>query len=196
MFFRLLYGMRGQTLVFLLLVGITFSQNHVDSNSDITYKKDIQKAGDYIQVALPVIALTATLFEEKGDDSKCFLKSFLATVVITHTMKLLIHKQRPNGSDEYNSMPSGHTSASFHAAAFIQMHYGWGYGVPAYTLAAFVGYSRIEGYKKRHDLMDVLVGATLGITTSYYFYSKDNDNKSLKVQSDFTNNGISLVYSF
>ncbi len=194
MFYRLLLYMRGQVLVFLLLISLAMSQTNGNSNS--TYKKDIQVAGDYIQIALPVIALTTTFFEEKGEDSNCFLKSFLATVVITHSMKYLISKQRPNGSNEFNSMPSGHTSASFHAAAFIQMHYGWEYGAPAYALAAFVGYSRIEGYNQRHDLFDVLVGATLGIATSYYFYSSDSKSQSLRVQSDYINNGVSLVYSF
>ncbi len=132
--------------------------------------------------------------EEKGEESTCFLKSFLTTVAITHTMKYLIHKRRPNSDHEFNSMPSGHTSASFHAAAFIQMHYGWGYGAPAYALASFVGYSRIEGYNTRHDIWDVLAGAAIGIGASYYFYK--DDKKNLQIQSDFANKGISLSYNF
>lgn len=179
--------MRGYAIL-VVCCAVLFSQN---SN---TYRHDIEKAGDIIQIALPLAAVAATLFEKSGSESDCFVSSFATNLLITHAAKLLIRKQRPNGVNEYNAMPSGHTSASFHAAAFIQMHYGWEYGAPAYALASFVGYSRIEGKNERHDIWDVLAGAALGIATSYYFYK--DDAKALKVESDFVANGIRVSYSF
>ncbi len=71
--------------------------------------------------------------------------------------------------------PSGHTSTTFQSASFIQRRYGWKYGIPAYALAAFTGYSRINAQK--HDGWDVLAGAVVGIGSSYLFttpYQKEH----------------------
>jgi hypothetical protein len=42
----------------------------------------------------------------------------------------------------------------------FERHYGWKWGVPAYALAATMGYSRIV--RDKHYLSDVVAGATLG----------------------------------
>ena len=60
-----------------------------------------------------------------------------------------------------------HTATSFAAAAFIQRRYGWKWGLPAYVLSTYVGWSRIYG--KKHDGWDVLAGATIGAGCSYIF---------------------------
>ncbi len=95
-----------------------------------------------------------------------FYKSFLTTFIITHALKIAVNEKRPdnNGSQ---SFPSGHTSAAFQGAAFIQMRYGWKYALPAYAAASFVGWSRIKA--KKHYTSDVLVGAAIGIISTYYF---------------------------
>jgi len=67
----------------------------------------------------------------------------------------LIDKRRPENSLNKDSFPSGHASAAFQGASFIQRRYGWKHGKYAYLLAAFVGYSRIEGLNDRHDTWDV-----------------------------------------
>ena len=84
-------------------------------------------------------------------------------------MKRIIRKKRPEGSTAYNAFPSGHTSSAFQGASFIQRRYGWKFGLPAYVLAGFVGYSRIEGLNDRHDFWDVLGGAAVGIGSTYLF---------------------------
>lgn len=94
-----------------------------------------------------------------------FYKSFLTTVVVTHGMKHTIEKERPNGGGQ--SFPSGHTSAAFQGAAFIQKRYGLKYGIPAYVGASFVGYSRVESDK--HYVEDVLAGAAIGTAAAYFF---------------------------
>ena len=60
-----------------------------------------------------------------------------------------------------------HTSVSFTGAAFIQRRYGWKWGIPAYAVASYVGWSRT--YAKKHDWWDVVAGAALGAGSAYIF---------------------------
>ena len=60
-----------------------------------------------------------------------------------------------------------HTSVSFTAATFIQRRYGWKWGVPAYVLSTYVGWSRVYG--KKHDWWDVAAGAVIGAGSSLIF---------------------------
>ena len=78
---------------------------------------------------------------------------------VTGILKYSIHETRPDGSDSH-SFPSGHTSASFAAAASLEQRYGWKVGIPAHLLAAFVGLARVEA--DRHYWQDVVVGAAIG----------------------------------
>ncbi len=80
--------------------------------------------------------------------------------VWTTALKYSTQRRRPDGGDRL-SFPSGHTSAAFSMATVAERHYGWKVGLPAYAAAAFIGYSRIE--TNRHNLSDVLAGATLGV---------------------------------
>ncbi|WP_119458953.1 phosphatase PAP2 family protein [Rhodospirillaceae bacterium SYSU D60014] len=130
----------------------------------------IERTGDVIQVLLPTAAFGATYYMDDLPGRGQFYKSFLTTFAVTHSLKYLIDKKRPDGGD--HAFPSGHTGAAFQGAAFIQRRYGWVYGLPAYLGASFVGYSRIHADK--HDLTDVLAGATLGIVTNILFTTTYN----------------------
>ena len=66
----------------------------------------------------------------------------------------------PNPTDF--SFPSGHTMASF-AAAAVLLHVDKRLGFPALVLAAFIGFSRL--YLFVHFPSDVLAGAALGALT-------------------------------
>ena len=102
--------------------------------------------------------------------------------VVTHGLKRLINKERPNGGDY--SFPSGHTSAAFTGAAFIEKRYGYKLGVPTYLLAGYVGWSRINANK--HDYWDVASGAIIGIGSAYLFTKpfKNRSNQPL-IPSEF-----------
>ncbi|HDH53646.1 MAG TPA: phosphatase PAP2 family protein [Nitrospirae bacterium] len=106
----------------------------------------------------------------KGDEQgrKEFYKSFAATMAATYALKYAVPDIRPDGSDN-KSFISGHTSAAFSGASFIQRRYGWKPGIPAYAAAAFVGWSRIEA--KKHYIDDVARGAVIGILSVYIFTS-------------------------
>ena len=49
---------------------------------------------------------------------------------------------------------------AFSGATFLQKRYGWSYGLPAYALATFVGYSRVAA--DRHHWWDCAAGAAIG----------------------------------
>lgn len=125
----------------------------------------IQNAGDVLQFALPGLAAGLTLAHRDGQGALQLGKSLGVTWGVTYALKYTIDAKRPDGADQ--SFPSGHTSGSFSAAEFIRKRYGWEYGVPAYTAASFVAYSRVES--REHYPRDVVVGAGIGILSSYLF---------------------------
>ncbi len=92
--------------------------------------------------------------------------SSITTFGITYSLKYIIKKERPDHSDNH-SFPSMHSALSFTAATFIQRRYGWKWGIPAYLISTYVGWSRIYG--KKHDGWDVAAGAAIGIGSAYIF---------------------------
>ncbi|MBI2383795.1 MAG: phosphatase PAP2 family protein [Gammaproteobacteria bacterium] len=89
--------------------------------------------------------------------------ALVRTEFVTYGLKYGVQEQRPNGAGE--SFPSGHTSISFAGAEFIRKQYGWGWGVPAYLAASYVGWSRVES--GNHWTHDVLAGAAIGILSNH-----------------------------
>lgn len=90
--------------------------------------------------------------------------------IYTAGLKNAVKRNRPDGSDRL-SFPSGHTSSTFALASVANAHYGPKVGVPAFALASAVGLSRIE--RGKHNLSDVLAGATLGFVVGRSV-SRDN----------------------
>jgi membrane-associated phospholipid phosphatase len=149
----------------------------------------IQTAGDILQFVLPLtaggltLAYPATEGNGKVDDFVAgvehklglgyrdaqgtvqFVESMGLTLGATYALKYAVDETRPNGGSK--SFPSGHTSVSFSAAEFMRKRYGWEYGIPAYALASFVAYSRVEA--REHYPHDVIAGAAIGIVSSYIF---------------------------
>ncbi|MGZ5507439.1 MAG: phosphatase PAP2 family protein [Limisphaerales bacterium] len=125
----------------------------------------VEMAGDILQYVLPATAATLTLAYKDEPGAIQFGESVLLSQGVTYGLKYGLNERRPNGGDY--SMPSGHTSISFTAAEFMRKRYGWEYGVPAYALASFVAYSRVESHN--HWPKDVVAGAAIGIASSYIF---------------------------
>lgn len=66
------------------------------------------------------------------------------------------------------SFPSGHTAAAFALACCISLHYRkWYIQLLCFVLALLVGISRM--YLLQHFLLDVSVGALLGVFCTLYF---------------------------
>lgn len=134
--------------------------------------------GDFLQHIIPATGLVSTLIIKDFKGTKQFAYSYGTNMVVTYILKYAIDKPRPRNNGGL-SFPSGHTSAAFQGASFIQRRYGWSYGIPAYVTAAYVGWSRINAHK--HDIWDVLAGAALGTGTSYLFVTPYKNKKKVEV---------------
>tara|TARA_B100001758_G_scaffold247879_1_gene268024 strand:+ start:2780 stop:3310 length:531 start_codon:yes stop_codon:yes gene_type:complete len=145
------------------------------ASNAIAQELDYEKLGDNLQIALPISAFTST-FIWKDHSARApgqFIQAMGTSFVITHSLKRLINKERPNGGE--HSFPSGHTSAAFTGAAFIERKYGFQAGIPVYLLASYVGWSRVKANK--HDYWDVIGGILVGYGSAYIFTTPINKIK-------------------
>jgi len=125
------------------------------------------RAGDTLQVLLPVTAYGLTFHYHDKTGRKQFYKSFFSSMALSYALKFSIDDNRPNGSRSEEAFISAHTAAAFSGAAFMQRRYGWKFGAPAYVLASYVGWSRVHVHA--HDTDDVVRGAAIGIAGAYFF---------------------------
>ncbi len=119
----------------------------------------IQTAGEVLRIALPVVAGGYSLYREDYDGALQLVVSEVISEGLSYGLSHVVREQRPNRAD-WHSFPSDSAAISFSAASYLQIRYGWAFGVPAYVLAAFVGYSRVES--KEHHWGDVAAGAAIG----------------------------------
>lgn len=129
-------------------------------------RKAIRTSGDVLVFVTPVASLATVLVLQDWQGLKQGLFTGATTVGLTYALKYIVKKERPDHSDNH-SFPSMHTSVSFAGAAFIQRRYGWKWGIPAYLLSTYVGWSRVYG--KKHDWWDVAAGAAIGAGSAYLF---------------------------
>lgn len=156
--------------------------------------KTVETTGDVILFALPLATLGYTFISGDTKGSWQFTKGLLLTQAVTYGLKLSIEKQRPDMSNNH-SFPSGHTSTTFQSASFIHIRYGFKYSIPAYALAGFTAFSRIEADK--HDGWDILAGAIIGIGSSYLFTSEyQKEHMELTFSSQEDNYLIGFMYKF
>lgn len=139
----------------------------------------IQTAGSVLNGALMSAAAVATIGHHDGVGARQLAVSLGVTWVVTFTLKRVINETRPDGGDY--SFPSGHASSSFASAEFMRRRYGWRWGAPAYALAAFVAYSRVES--QMHYTHDVVAGAAIGVASSLIF-TKPHRNWTATVTGD------------
>ena len=126
----------------------------------------IERSGDVLLIVLPASAVASTYFNKDKEGFWQFSKGFVLNAVLTYGLKSIIDKERPDFSNN-NSFPSGHTSTTFQSASFLQQRYGWKYGAPAYLLAGFTSFTRLNA--KKHDGWDILGGVIIGVGSSYLF---------------------------
>ena len=149
----------------LLIISILFLYFQPSFSQNKT-NKTIEVSGDALLLVIPAATIGTTLVLGDKKGTWQFTKGFLVNGAVSFGLKSIIDKQRPNMEND-NSFPSAHTSIAFQSASFIQKRYGWKYGIPAYVLAGYTGYTRLDADK--HDIVDVLVGAAIGIGSTYIF---------------------------
>jgi membrane-associated phospholipid phosphatase len=166
---------------------------------------------------------------EKGkyvaQDLFLYTSGLIATMGVTNIFKGAFARPRPYihfGTDarrfaltqdyahNHNSFFSGHTSAAFFAATFLNMrvrstmrreltsseYHDWRWASPAvlYSWAAFVGWSRIHSYD--HYFSDVLVGALAGYFLAELFYSFGDSGDNKSAESGGAQSIVVFTYSF
>lgn len=129
-------------------------------------RKNVRRSGDLLMLVTPAASLATTLILQDWEGLKQGALSGVTAVGTTYLLKKIVKKDRPDKSNRH-SFPSMHASVSFGGAVFIQKRYGWKWGVPAYALSTYVGWSRVYG--KKHDWWDVATGTAIGIGSAYIF---------------------------
>lgn len=96
--------------------------------------------------------------------------SIILTQLVVNSLKLACGVLRPDESNFF-SFPSGHTATAFMTATLLYKEYGfksvW-VGIVAYAAAIITGMTRI--LNNRHWMIDVIVGAALGILLTEMAY--------------------------
>jgi membrane-associated phospholipid phosphatase len=87
------------------------------------------------------------------------------TGLLTTGIKGLHLEERPRKNGDMNSFPSGHASNVFAFAGVIYRNHGVSLGVPAFAMATFVAFSRIND--NAHYLHDLVFGASLGLSYAF-----------------------------
>jgi hypothetical protein len=152
-----------KTLRSIFLAGIILNVTNAYADDE-----EITEIGDILQFALPLSAYAGTAIAKDKEGAIMYSKSLLTTVTVTWAGKQISEKFRPKGTSN-QSFPSGHSSAAFSGASFLYTRYGKAYGIPAYALAAFTAYSRVNA--EAHHIDDVIAGASIGMFSNWYFVS-------------------------
>lgn len=129
----------------------------------------LESAGTDAAVALPLLAGGFALAKNDWTGVAQLTVDTVGTIGTAYVLKQLIREQRPDKSD-FESFPSDTAALAFAPAQFLWDRYGWEYGVPAYVVAGFVGYSRVDA--KKHHWYDVAASAGIAITFSKIFTSE------------------------
>jgi hypothetical protein len=162
-------------------------------------QRHVERAGSILQYAIPAAGLAATYLLDPqlpaDPDASFWLMGrsprhdlFMAigrSWAATGALKYSFDETRPDGGS--HSFPSGHTSLSFTGAEFIRKEYGWSWGAPAYALAGFVGWSRVDA--KKHYTHDVLAGAAIGILANHDFWRRDTRTSSARLAAAVLKSG-------
>ena len=170
-------------LHFTILVVIAMLGSHVCHASD----KD--KRADILMLALPASAYLLTLHKQDEPGAWMLARSLGLSAVTTLALNSVIEKDSPNGSSD-DAFPSGHAAIAFGAAGFIQKRYGWRPGIPAYVVASYVGWLRVE--TDDHDTADVIGGVAVGILSSYLLTQSFNDNVQASAWTDGKSTGLQI----
>lgn len=182
------------TLLCVILL-LTSSQLKAQDTSETKPKiGTTQKIGDIILIVLPIATIGTSFIIGDKKGAWQFTKGLLLTEAVTYGLKLGVNKQRPDMSND-NAFPSGHTATTFHSAGFIHRRYGFKYSIPAYLFAGFTAASRIDS--KKHDVLDVLAGAAIGLGSNLLLTSKyQEEHMELRFTSSNNEYLIGFKYQF
>lgn len=154
-------------------------------------QKGVGVSTDVAVIALPVATLAGVLVEQDWEGLKQGALTAVTTAGATLILKYAIKEERPDHSNRH-SFPSGHTSAAFSTATFLQRRYGWKFGVPAYAVATYIGWGRV--FSKKHHWWDVVAGAAIGAGSAFIYTTPFARDHALTVSGG--SEGVSLCFEF
>lgn len=177
--FGILRRMRVIFFAIALLIGS--APGHADIDQD--------KQADILMLALPASAYLLALNQQDRGGAWALTRSLGLSALSTLALNSVIEKDSPNGKSD-DAFPSGHATIAFSSAAFIQRRYGWKKGFPAYLVASYTGWLRVD--TDDHDYADVIGGAAVGIISSYLFTKPFDDNVQASAWSDGKSVGLRI----
>lgn len=152
------------------------------------YSKYGDLAGQGIPNALYILGMYSYGALNSENSSKqnasAMLEATLYSVASTTALKYTVREKRPD-SDNRDSFPSGHSTAAFSFASYVGCRHSLGWGIAAYSLATFVGLSRIND--NRHYLHDVVGGAAIGTAYGLGICLSENE-RSTQIPSSVQKN--------
>ena len=176
-------GMNLRITTFVVITTFSSLDCHAYSNKD--------KQADALMLALPVSAYLLTLNKQDRQGAWALTKSLGLAAASTLALNSIIDKDAPNGSSQH-AFPSGHATIAFGSAAFIQRRYGWRPGIPAYLVAAYVGWLRVA--TDDHDTADIVGGTAVGIISSYWLTKPFDDDVRVSAWSDGKSAGLQIQF--
>lgn len=183
---------------FLLNIQSTYASQRYQYLDKMPHDRysNITLSGDIFSNALPTIAILSQLNDQSNHNYNDLLIAssvFLSTDLLKRSFNNTPLGMRPNGY--HSSFPSGHSSSAFLGARLIHKRYGIQYGIPAYALATYTAYTRVQGHY--HHVRDVVAGAALALTIDYLIdHNTPNRWISPIIPLDGKGVGASLSVSF
>lgn len=165
----------------LLGAGVMFATVPPLNRFEKNLNTEIKKTGRQTQIdqatqffpAVAVFAMDAAGLKGANNVRKqiqLFGASQLSAALLVYPMKIIVSRERPNGSD-MRSFPSGHATRAFVSAEFLHQEFGhlspW-ISIAGYTTASATAYLRL--YQNEHWLSDVLAGAAIGMASTKLVY--------------------------
>ena len=150
---------------------------------------DKDEQADILMLALPASAYVLAYLEQDEDGAWALTRSLGLSAISTLALNSVIDDTSPNGKSN-DAFPSGHSTIAFSSAAFIQRRYGWKKGIPAYLVASYTGWLRVE--TDDHDYADVIAGAAVGVISSYLFTKPLDHNMQASLWTDGSSGGLRI----
>lgn len=157
----------------------------------------ISSAGDILGSGIPSVLIAGGqyFFDEQKENWKTHARALIWETAVVTTMKYAFSRQRPGGSQDHLSFPSGHTAVAFATATALSYSYGWKVAAIAYPIATLVGLSRLAD--DAHWGSDVVGGAFVGFITARASVLDETVSK-LSIVPIFgpEYSGLTCLYSF
>jgi membrane-associated phospholipid phosphatase len=129
----------------------------------------IERVGKALAIAEPIFAGGVSIWRNDWTGLAEMGVTTGASVGTAYALKYVVHEERPDRSDD-KSFPSDTAALAFAPANYLWDRYGWQWGVPAYAVAGFVGYSRVKADK--HHWWDVAASAAISLGYTKIFTTR------------------------